>query len=184
MTKRPTGPFWDASHNAEPEKSQLKHPLDLNPARDKDNAGHAPKPPTFAPGGATNKAARGATGYKQMTSLGERIVASNEIDITKGDPESDLWIHGKLTTMEGYRFAAKVYDLPSSYGIENGHISKLQIWKDDQTVAAYDRGWDQKPQTNQQKIALEMIRDVFDGKDREFTPLTTKTNDQDQGFER
>lgn len=183
MVKRPTPDFWDASHHTQAKKTELD-PLDLNPPRDTDNADFSPKPPSFAPGGAPNKAARGAMGYQETKSMGEKLAASKEIDITKGDPEKDLWIHGRITTMEGYRFAAKVHELPSSNGIDYGHISKLQVWKDDRTVAAYDRGWDQKPDTEEQKIAVEMIRDVFDGKDRAFTPLTPKSNDQDKGHER
>ncbi|MFN3169152.1 MAG: hypothetical protein ACE37E_00490 [Hyphomicrobiales bacterium] len=184
MIKRPVKDFWDASHHTEARKSKLKDPLELNPPRDQDNADHRPKPPSFAPGNAPNKAARGASGYQEPKRVGEKLAASNEIDITKGDPEKDLWVHGRLTSLEGYRFAAKVYDIPSHQGIDGGHISKLQIWKDDQSVAAYDRGWDQKPETDEHKLSLEKIRDVFDGRDREFTPLVAKSNDQDQGHER
>lgn len=183
MVKRPVKDFWDASHHTQAKKTELD-PLDLNPPRDKDNADLTPKPPSFALGDAPNKAARGAMGYQETKSMGEKLAASNEIDITKGDPEKDLWINGRITTMEGYRFAAKVHELPSSNGIDNGHISKLQIWKNDRSIAVYDRGWDQKPETNEQKQAVEKVRDAFDGKDRVFAPLVPRSNDKDHGQER
>jgi len=183
MNKRPTGPFWDASHDTKSKKTELDL-LKLNPPRDKDNADHRPAPPGLAPGGESNRAARGASGYKKPSNDAERGTSSKEIDITKGDPETDLWIHGKINSMDGYRFAAKVYDLPSPHGIDQGRISKLQIWKDDRPVASYDRGWDQKPETSEHKQAVAKVRDVFDEQDRAFTPIASQDNDPEQGQER
>lgn len=48
-----------------------------------------------------------------------------------------------------YKYEAKVYDVGSKYGINNGRISKLKVvndigpnsWTWDNTVINYDRGW-------------------------------------------
>ena len=54
---------------------------------------------------------------------------------------------------------AKVYDEGSEYGINEGRISKLMIKIDGKTTLCYDRGWDQKPEENDQatQIALQII---------------------------
>lgn len=179
--KNPYKPFNDAVQNNEKEESKLKDPLDLNPPIKKDNTAYIPKPPSFANGGTTGTGARGTMGYKDQWTIGERVTASPEIDVTKGDPETDLWIHGKLTSMDGYRFIVKVYDAPSVQGIGGGNISKLQLWKDDQTVAAYDRGWGRKPETPEAKLALEKICDVFDTPSREASK--TQSFDKDKGHD-
>ena len=50
-----------------------------------------------------------------------------------------MWIEGILN---GYKYSAKVYDIPSDMGINRGRVSKLTI-KDaaGRMVAHYDRGW-------------------------------------------
>ncbi len=49
---------------------------------------------------------------------------------------------------------AKVYDEGSEYGIDGGRISKLQIRIDGQTVVSYDRGWDVKPDENDEATMI------------------------------
>lgn len=181
--KNPYKPFNDASQDKEHEESQLKAPLDLNPAIKKDNVNPVPKPPSFAMGGTTNTAPRGTMGYKEAWTVAECVAASSEIDITKGDPEKNLWIHGNITTMDGYSFSAKVYELPSEHGIQGGKISKLEIKDGDRIAVSFDRGWDVKPVTHQDRDALNKIREVFDPP-REFKPIVTKSNDKDHGHER
>lgn len=63
----------------------------------------------------------------------------------------------------GVRYQAKVYDLPSEYGINGGRISKLQLREgiDDKIVANYDRGWDVKPKTEAAEIALAILLESF-----------------------
>ena len=45
----------------------------------------------------------------------------------------------------GYSFSAKVYDRASGFGINNGRVSKLTVWRDGQEIMNYDRGWDVRP---------------------------------------
>ena len=62
------------------------------------------------------------------------------------------WIDGNI---DGFRFQALVFDEPSTYGINNGRISKLTIWDEIQrflkkdifkaSIVNYDRGWDIQP---------------------------------------
>ena len=69
---------------------------------------------------------------------------------------------GKYT---GIWYQAKVYDMPSEYGIEGGRISKLQLRsgsrRDGEIVASYDRGWNIKPKTEAAEIALAILLESF-----------------------
>jgi len=48
------------------------------------------------------------------------------------------WVSGNVN---GIKFSAKVFDIGSMFGIDNGRVSKLQI----ENVCNYDRGWDIEP---------------------------------------
>ena len=76
------------------------------------------------------------------------------------DKEDGQWKKG---TVGPYIFWAKVYDLPSKYGIHEGNISKLdlRLAATDQIVANYDRGWDILPDDETDPNA-ENIRMVID----------------------
>ena len=59
-------------------------------------------------------------------------------------------------------FQAKVYDMPSCFGINEGSISKLVLQDaSGTTFAAYDRGWDILPRTQEQLDPLQAITDYF-----------------------
>lgn len=62
------------------------------------------------------------------------------------------WVRGEVRTDDGesVRFSAKVFMEGSSYGINNGRISKLWFVVDGNTVN-YDRGWDCKPKSDKAK---------------------------------
>lgn len=50
-----------------------------------------------------------------------------------------MWDCGHIGT---YRYEVKVYDNPSYWGINNGRISKLYLYrKDGKIVLEYERGW-------------------------------------------
>ena len=70
---------------------------------------------------------------------------------------SDNWIEG---TTGDFKFQAKVFNEPSTYGIKNGRISKLAIhdinqlhWGFEGCYVNYDRGWDVYPK-NDEALAL------------------------------
>jgi len=85
------------------------------------------------------------------------------------------WVEGTLeeTTPDrsfvasSYGFQAKVYDEKSSFGINNGRVSKLMVWKNDlgrkdsdrDTIANYERGWDIQPKDRLSKKVLKRIID-------------------------
>jgi len=139
---------------------------DGSPIRDKDNAQLTPKPPQGVTRPAPNLAPPGMQGIR--TGLKQPVQRTTEPHtppiITKdaGQRDTSLWIDGKITTMKGYEFQAKMYDEPSKFGIDGGKISKLDVRKDGELVMRYDRGWDKDPQTPEHKEALQRIRNGLD----------------------
>lgn len=53
----------------------------------------------------------------------------------------------------------KAYDEGSEYGINNGRISKLTVTIDGEKIINYDRGWDIKPDDDDEvaQIALAIL---------------------------
>ena len=68
-----------------------------------------------------------------------------------------------------YSYEALVFDEDSRFGINNGRISKLTIWKGglfdfaniNEAVANYDRGWDICPRNESERMALEYVRMLY-----------------------
>jgi len=92
--------------------------------------------------------------------LDDKVQAGLALD--GGRNENSHWVSGRIITMPGYTFHAKVYAEPSTYGIDDGKISKLQVKKDGHEVINYDRGWDVRPETAEQKEAMQRIRNGLD----------------------
>lgn len=64
--------------------------------------------------------------------------------------------------INGYWVQAKVYEVGSHFGINDGRISKLCICKgeryDSNKIAVnYDRGWDIRPQTPEAQTVLDDV---------------------------
>lgn len=59
----------------------------------------------------------------------------------------------------GLHIQAKVYDLPSKFGINDGRISKFWVKRNGKEVINYDRGWDIKPKN---KEDIEVLNDVLE----------------------
>jgi hypothetical protein len=64
---------------------------------------------------------------QNQASVSTAPIVNKRVRITKGNPETDLWLHGHLTKRPDYTFVAKVFDVGSIYGIENGRVSKLEM---------------------------------------------------------
>lgn len=79
------------------------------------------------------------------------------ITITKRD---GAWTIGKIG---GYQFEIKHFDKPSEWGINEGKISKLDIRKPGAAtpIAAYDRGWDILPTSDNELDIMQAIIDKF-----------------------
>jgi hypothetical protein len=58
-------------------------------------------------------------------------------------------------------FSMKVFENGSSYGIDEGRISKLSCRREGKEVINYDRGWDIRPKENIDKEALEEILKLY-----------------------
>lgn len=54
-----------------------------------------------------------------------------------------IWRNWLSGTVDDLPFAAKICDVNSPYGIDNGRILKLFLYTEDsvQEIAAYERGW-------------------------------------------
>ncbi len=183
MVKRPKGAFHDASHHTPARESQLKDPLELNPERNKDNTGRAPKPPTHVPGGgASNLAARGAIGTKQGLPVPDHH--KPDIDLRTEHPENKGWLYGSIVNMEGYQFAVKLAELPSVRNLDHGKIERMVIYQNKTPVANFDRGWNVKPANARDMQAVEKVCDVFDPPERDFKPIAPRSHDKDHGHER
>lgn len=75
------------------------------------------------------------------------------------------WCEG---TVGKYTFQAKLFDVGSEYGIDEGRVSKLSIWdqkvreeKSDflaSCIINYDRGWDIKPNKNSKPYYEEVMK--------------------------
>jgi hypothetical protein len=89
--------------------------------------------------------------------MSDELVNADKVTILEGDPVSDFWLKGAVNRYPGYTFQAKVYDFGSVFGIEQGRISKLQVWRDDRSVMHYDRGWDEKPARRRDRKVLREI---------------------------
>ena len=63
-----------------------------------------------------------------------------------------------------FKFSAKVYGSPSKYGVDGGKVSKLSIHDEEgfRPIVHYDRGWDVKPQTQDQWDALRDILEALE----------------------
>lgn len=183
MVDDPYKPFNDAVKNIKPDPKQPESPANPYAARDKDNVGYVMPAPRWGITGTSRQGPPGSMRYRPQFGTNYKGVKS-EIEITKGDPQKDLWLHGRITTMAGYRFTLKNYDQPSSHGINQGTISKLEIRHKDTIVVNYDRGWDIKPDTPQAREALNKIMDHFDPQRRDFQPITPKSSDKDHGHGR
>jgi hypothetical protein len=79
------------------------------------------------------------------------------------------WIKG---TIDDYNFEAKHFDVGSEFGINNGRVSKLSIWKgdnrDDGLITHYERGWDVKPKTKEQKEVYQTLLDYLEQLPKRF----------------
>ena len=101
--------------------------------------------------------------------MSDELVDKDKVTILEGDPVSDFWLKGAVNRYPGYTFQAKVYDVGSVFGIGQGRISKLQVWRGDQPVMHYDRGWDEKPARRRDRKVLREILAGFPDRQVEKT---------------
>ena len=70
---------------------------------------------------------------------------------------SHNWIVG---TIEDMSFEAKVYDVPSLFGIDYGRVVKLTVYAKrlDQEIIVYERGWEKYPTKNHEDILDAILK--------------------------
>ena len=88
---------------------------------------------------------------KNYNSPKEQAAALMQQPQTKWKPQSVKTVSSAfggtpwLTVNDGdYQAVAKVYDVPSEYGIDEGRVSKLTLKHKGNEILNYDRGWDTK----------------------------------------
>ena len=90
-------------------------------------------------------------------------VDTSKLTITRGNPETDLGLSGRVNAYPDYTFSATVFAQPSGWGINQGCISKLCVRDKSQKedLIHYDRGWVTLPRTHEQLDVLNAIIDGF-----------------------
>ncbi|QBY02534.1 hypothetical protein E2K80_18800 [Rhodophyticola sp. CCM32] len=99
------------------------------------------------------------------------------------EPQNPM-IDGRVTSMPGYSFEARMMDEPSDYGINGGSIDRLDIHKDGKLVASYDKGWDIPPQDVAVREALQRIRNGLEDRPEKPFQGFDRSKDKDHGMER
>lgn len=74
--------------------------------------------------------------------------------MTKNWHEGTIGIPQKDGSSKIAHYWVKAYTRKSEYGINGGRISKLRIKIDNEVVADYDRGWNTKPDENNETIMV------------------------------
>lgn len=69
-----------------------------------------------------------------------------------------MWREGSIKIENNwYKFWVKQYETGSRFGIDGGRVSKLEIKRNGETVANYDRGWDIRPVDTDTEKALAIL---------------------------
>ncbi len=73
-----------------------------------------------------------------------------------------MWHSGTLEIGKSiFTYYVKVYGEGSSYGIEDGRISKLMLKRDNKVLCNYDRGWEIRSRDPDAKLALESLKEMY-----------------------
>lgn len=84
--------------------------------------------------------------------------------------KGENWTKGEC---EDYEFCAKLFDVGSDFGINNGRVSKLQIkhkllgWGN--SIVNYERGWDKKPDGEVNTMVYDSIMKLLENAPKLFT---------------
>ena len=155
--------------------------------RDKDNAAPRVPPPEQATKPAPNLAPPGMMGIRTSITAQQQPVthAKPEVKLPALD-QGNAWrfTDGKLLSMPGYSFAAKLTETPDKSGLDGGTVEQLVVTKDGRQVALYDREWKQEPRTPEQKEAVHRIRSGLDDSQERAFKGFEPGKDKGLGWER
>jgi hypothetical protein len=84
--------------------------------------------------------------------------------ITKDERLISNYVKGEAAG--GITFTAKIFDVGSVYGIDNGRVSKLDIRQGGKIIVNYDRGWDVKPKTPEIKAVYKSVMATLNALDK------------------
>ena len=105
-----------------------------------------------------NKGTPGKKHMEEKNPIGVSDSTEYQVKITSDTRKSDGWLSGYAESANGSAsFNAKVYDLPSVFGIGEGRVSKLSISQGDNWIVNYDRGWDVVPLTPEHRKIFEAV---------------------------
>ena len=108
--------------------------------------------------------------------IGERRSCEHgQSDDCGGRSRPRILLEGAVNRYPGYTFKAKIYDAGSVFGIGQGRIAKLQVWRGDRVVMNYERGWDQKPASRRDRKVLREILAGFPDRQRDQTDKEIST---------
>lgn len=98
------------------------------------------------------------------------------IVITKPHNPETGWIEG---TIDERWFQAKVYDLPSEFGLRNGRVSKLSMcmtpyWNHYSCYVNYSRNWHRKPPKGENNRRVRELLDYLEQLPLLFTYTETE----------
>ena len=75
--------------------------------------------------------------------------------------EGTIGIPEENGIMTAFHYWVKHYEEGSSFGIDNGKISKLTLTSYGEEKASYDRGWELEPTDEATKTALAILMKEF-----------------------
>ena len=137
------------------------------PLRDKDNAAPPhPKPETVIQP-APNLAPPGMSGIRTGLPRDDQPSApeKTQAGLTLNHPlrtDDTCYTDGRILTMPGYSFMARLSDEPSKTGLDGGRIEQLVLQRDGKVVARYNHGWDMDPKTPEAREAVHRVRNGLD----------------------
>ena len=92
-----------------------------------------------------------------------RLIFKKDLRMITIERTQGLW---SLGDVNGLKFEAKVYD-PSSFGIRNGSVVKLFIYKKNwktglwRCVVQYDRGWNKRGRPKEPRT-VQAVREILE----------------------
>lgn len=83
-------------------------------------------------------------------------------------PMDTNWVSGEVNNGE-YTFKSKLFDEGSECGIDDGRISKLTIYNDNNDcIVHYDRGWDIEPEGEEAQEVFLLITEFLENSPQRF----------------
>ena len=145
------------------------------PLRDKDNADLHPQP-HFPHNPPPNLAPTGMMGIRasarRASPAPERAEKGPDIRLEAPRHPDDLWTEGRMLSMPGYSFTAKLLPDPSPEALNGGTIAAFEMRKDGAVVALYEGGWKREPETPEAIYATRTMTDLLDPQpEKEFKAL-------------